>query len=90
MNSTIIISSSDIDSLIKRFMFLIDQVLILNNQIMDIDLRIKKAMLKKLRRSFILSYHLRVISLEGTRRAFYELAVLHSDRICELKKRDNS
>ena len=90
MNTSTFTYSAEILILTKRFNFLCNQVIILNNQIMDIDLKINKAKLRKSHKSFIYSYHLRVISLEGTRKAFYDLAFILSERIYELKKKEKS
>ena len=47
---------------------------------MDINLRINKAKSTKTHKSFIYSYNIRVVSLEGIRKAFYDLAFKHTQR----------
>ena len=90
MNTSTFTTSAEIVILTKRFNFLCNQVIILNNQIMDIDLRINKAKSTKSHKSFIYSYNIRVLSLEGIRKAFYDLAFILSEKICELKMKEKS
>ena len=85
MGHTIMLSN-DIDLLTKRFDFICDQVLLLNDQVMILKSRINRCKTISLSNSFTYSYTMRLVSLEETRDMFYKLAVSLSSKICELKK----
>lgn len=88
--ATSLSNSTNISYLMFRFNYICAQVNIINSQIMAIDLRNKKALSDNIHSSFIYSNNIKLLTLEGTRTVFYEMAVLLGDKICLLKKENST